>query len=166
MSLEALWCGGVVFLFMVMMVLWGFISPQLLQKVMSLYLADLKLLEAGCLDVSGIQKLAKMGTNGTFSNNIWRDFKTLLPAPKLPKPLLIHFPIKHTSLGKIMASIPLLLPHTLFSAIYTHYPDMWQKIVYPGRTTCGKFWSAVQGSPQFASHPVRLRSSLSLALDL
>ena len=46
---------------MVMMVLWGFISPQLLQKVMSLYLADLKLLETGCLDISGIQKLAKMG---------------------------------------------------------------------------------------------------------
>ena len=151
---------------MVMLVLWGFISPQLLQKVMSLYLADLKLLEAGCLDVSGIQKLAKMGTNGTFSNNIWRDFKTLLPAPKLPKPCMLQFPIKHTSLGKIMASIPLLLPHTLFSAIFTYYPLMWEKIVYPGSTTCGKFWSAVQGSPQFASHPVRLRSSLSLALDL
>ena len=55
---------------MVMMVLWGCISPQLLQKVMSLYLADLKLLEEGCLDVNGIQKLAKMGSNGTYSQNI------------------------------------------------------------------------------------------------
>ena len=149
-----------------MLVLWGSISPQLMQKVMSLYLDDLKLYDADCLEVSGIQKLAKMGTNGTFSSNIWRDFKTLLPAPKLPKPCMLQFPIKHTSLGKIMASIPLLLPHTLFSAIYTHYPLMWERIVCPGKHTCGKFWKAVQGSPQFASHPVRLRSSLSLALDL
>ena len=104
---------------MVMMVLWGCISPQLLQKVMSLYLADLKLLEEGCLDVHGIQKLAKMGSNGTYSQNIWRDFKNLLPAPKLPKPIMIKFPVKHTSLGNFVASIPLLLPHTLFSAIFT-----------------------------------------------
>ena len=146
---------------MVMMVLWGHISPQLLQKVMSLYLADLQLHKAGCLDVNGVQKLAKMGSSGTYSQNIWRDFKALLPAPKLPKPLMLKFPIKHTSLGKIVASIPLLLPHTLFSAIYTHYPDMWAKIVYPGKITCGKFWSAVQGSPQFASHPVRHRADFS-----
>ena len=151
---------------MVMMVLWGHISPQLLQKVMSLYLADLGLHDAGCLDVNGIRKLAKMGSDGIYSQNIWRDFKALLPAPKLPKPLMLKFPVKHTSLGKIVASIPLLLPHTLFSAIYTHYPLMWERIVCPGKTTCGKFWRAVQGSPQFASHPVRLRSSLSLALDL
>jgi hypothetical protein len=44
---------------MVMMVLWGHISPQLLQKVMSLYLADLGLHDAGCLDANGIRKLAQ-----------------------------------------------------------------------------------------------------------
>ena len=49
---------------MVMMVLWGLISAQLLQKVMALYKADLELLKAGKLDVSGIHKLASTGTDG------------------------------------------------------------------------------------------------------
>ena len=144
---------------MVMMVLWGLISPQLMQKVMSLYKADLKLLAEGRLNVDGIEKLAKLGSNGTYSQNIWRDFKKILPVPKLPKPLMISFPLKHTSLGKFVASMPMLLPHTLFAAIYEHYPLMWQRIVMPGKQTCGKFWQAVRSSPQFASHPVKHRNA-------
>ena len=58
---------------MVMMVLWGLISPQLLQKVMLLYKADLELLEAGKLDVSGIHKMAGLGGNGRHAQNVWRD---------------------------------------------------------------------------------------------
>ena len=140
-----------------MMVLWGLISPQLLQKVMSLYKADLKLLAEGKLDVKGIDKLAGIGSNGSYPNHIWRDFKKLLPVPKLPKLQMVQFPMKHTTLGKIVHSVPMLLPHTLFAAIYEHYPLMWEKIIYGSRLTCVKFWQAVRGSPQFASHPVRHR---------
>ena len=39
----------------------GLLASAVGRKVMSLYLAVLKLLEIGCLDISGIQKLAKMG---------------------------------------------------------------------------------------------------------
>ena len=39
----------------------GLLASAVGRKVMSLYLADLKLLVIGCLDISGIQKLAKMG---------------------------------------------------------------------------------------------------------
>ena len=105
-----------------MMVLWGLISPQLLQKVMSLYKADLKLLEEGCLDLNGIDKLAKMGSNGSHENNVWRDMKALLPEPKLPKLSMLQLPMQHTTLGKFVHSVPMLLPHTLFAAIYEHYP--------------------------------------------
>ena len=140
-----------------MMVLWGLISPQLLQKVMSLYKADLKLLAEGKLDVKGIDKLAGMGSNGSYPNNIWRDFKKLLPVPKLPKLHMVQLPMKHTTLGKFVHSVPMLLPHTLFAAIYEHYPLMWEKIIYGSRLQCVKFWQAVRGSPQFASHPVRHR---------
>ena len=140
---------------MVMMVLWGLVSPQLLQKVMALYAADLKLLEAGKLDLNGIEKLAKIGTNGTLPNCCWRDLKAILPAVKLPSPKVVLFPLKHTNLGRFAQRLPLLLPHTLFAAIYNHFPEMWQKIVYPGALTCQRFWKAVSGSPQFAQHDVK-----------
>ena len=69
---------------MVMMVLWGLVSPQLLQKVMALYKADLELLGAGKLDVSGIHKMAGLGSNGNLPNHCWRDLKRILPAVELP----------------------------------------------------------------------------------
>ena len=140
---------------MVMMVLWGLVSPQLLQKVMALYQADLKLLEEGKLDLKGIEKLAKLGSHGTQPSHCWRDLKAILPAVKLPSPKVVLFPLKHTNLGKFAQRLPLLLPHTLFAAIYNHFPEMWQKIVYPGALTCQRFWKAVSGSPQFAQHDVK-----------
>ena len=126
---------------MVMMVLWGHISPQLLQKVMALFSEDLKLYEEGVLDVNGIEKLGGIGSNGSHSNNCWRDFKNLLPVPKLSKLQRIMLPMKHTTLGKIIRSVPMLLPHTLFAAIYEHYPLMWERIIYGSRLTCMKFWN-------------------------
>jgi len=142
---------------MVMMVLWGHISPQLLQKVMKLMQADLQLFKEGNLDTNGIDNLAKLGSSGAYPNHMWRDLKRILPKPKLPELHIFQFPLKHTTLGKIIRSVPMLLPHTLFSAIYEHYPLMWEKIIYGSRLTCMKFWNAVQGSPHFASHPVRFR---------
>jgi len=143
---------------MVMMVLWGHISPQLLQKVMALMHDDLQLYKAGLLDVNGIDKLRGIGSKGSHSNTCWRDLKNLLPVPRLGKLQRIMLPMKHTTLGKFMHSVPMLLPHTLFAAIYEHYPLMWEKIIYGSRGTCQKFWAAVRGSPHFASHPVRHRA--------
>ena len=140
---------------MVMMVLWGLVSPQLLQKVMALYKADLELLEAGRLDVSGIHKMARLGCNGSHPEHTWRDLKRMLPAVKLPLPKVMLFPLKHTNLGRFAERLPLLLPHTLFAAIYNHFPEMWQRIVFPGALTCQRFWRAVSGSPQFAEHDVK-----------
>ena len=143
---------------MVMMVLWGLISPQLLQKVMALFLDDLKLYNEGLLDVSGVHKMAGIGSKGAHANNCWRDFQNLLPMPKLGKLTRILLPMRHTNLGKFVQKVPMLLPHTLSAAIYEHYPLMWERIIYGTRGTCVKFWSAVRGSPQFASHPVRHRA--------
>ena len=142
---------------MVMMVLWGHISPQLLQKVMALFRADLKLHKESCLDLNGIDHLEGIGTKGAHPNTCWRDLKTLLPVPKLAKLQRLLLPMKHTSLGKFVRSVPMMLPHVLFAAIYEHYPLMWEKIIYGSRLTCQKFWHAVRGSLQFRSHPVRHR---------
>jgi hypothetical protein len=142
---------------MVMMVLWGHISPQLMNKVMNLLHADLMLYKDRLLDVHGSEKLTNIGSKGAHPQHMWRDFQALLPKPKLGKLFRLMVPMKHNTLGKFMHSVPMLLPHTLFAGIYEHYPLMWEKIIYGSLGTCRKFWAAVRGSPQFAAHPVRHR---------
>ena len=143
---------------MVMMVLWGHFTPQTLQKVMGLMSADLKLHKEGRLDVAAIDKLGGIGSNGSHPNNCWRDLRKLLPVPKLPKLHRLLLPMVHNTLGKFRASVPMLLPHALFAAIYEHYPLMWEKIIYGSRATCNKFRHSVRDSPQFLSHLVRHRA--------
>ena len=82
-----------------MMVLWGYLSPQLLQKVMELLEQDLDSHAKGKLNTDPIHKFASMGTKGTYANNIWRDFKALLPEPKLPKLHDVLLPMVHNVLG-------------------------------------------------------------------
>jgi len=142
---------------MVMMVLWGHISPQLLQKVMALFHADLLLHKEGQLDTNGIEKLKGLGSKGSHPEHCWRDLKHLLPVPRLGKLFRLMLPMKHNTLGQFRHSVPMLLPHTLFAGIYEHFPLMWEKIIYGSIGTCRKFWAAVRGSPQFAAHPVRHR---------
>ena len=141
----------------VMMVLWGEISPQLMRKVMHLFKDDLALFEDGCLDTDHIDKLARLGCYGQYPENVWSQFKALLPQPKLSNLTMVWLPLKHTTLGKITELVPLLLPHTLFASIYEHYPAMWQKILYPGAERCKEFWHAVRNSPHFLQHKVGSR---------
>ena len=54
---------------MVMMVLWGHISPQMLQKVMALMSADLKLHKDDLLDVNSIDRLGGIGSKGVHAQN-------------------------------------------------------------------------------------------------
>ena len=144
-----------------MMVLWGQMSPQLLQTLMGHMVADLELYDQDLLDVQSIKKMARLGTYGRYPNNVWTEFKNLLPTPKLPKLHYFWLPMRHNVLGRFWKQVPMLLPHELFSAIYHHYPAMWKKIVYPGQEVCKKFWKAVEGSEQFKQHPVRSRRDYS-----
>ena len=83
-----------------MIVLWGHITPQPLQKVMSLLTSDPKLFEEGRLDTNHIDKLAGLGSNGVYSNHVWAQLENILPQPKPPKLQMIQLLMKHTTLGK------------------------------------------------------------------
>ena len=56
----------------VMMVLWGQISLQLLQKIMELLEQDLENHVHGRLDTEPIHKFASMGTMGTYAQHVER----------------------------------------------------------------------------------------------
>jgi len=82
---------------MVMMVLWGHISPQLMQKVMALMSADLKLHSEGLLDVNGIEKLRGHLAKGSAFQQLLERFQGFAAnakaaqAPKAPGSYEAHF---------------------------------------------------------------------------
>ena len=69
---------------LVVMVLWGHTTPQHLQKVMSLLKSDLKLFEAGRLDTNHIDKLAGLGSDGVYPNNMWTQLKNCCQSQSFP----------------------------------------------------------------------------------
>ena len=143
---------------MVMSTLWGEISPNMCQKVMHYLKADLEAMQQGNLDTWAVNKLAKCGSEGRHSCHVWRDMQKLLPTPKLPKLHYEFLPLKHLKRSEFFQSMPLILPHELFSAIYHHYPVMFDKLVYGSQATCNSFWKAVAGGEQFRSLCVSLGS--------
>ena len=151
---------------MVLMCLWGHISPQVLQRVMDLFMVDLALHKADKLDLSSVEVLAGLGSHGEHPNNIWRDLKNRLPAPKLPSLHSFTIPYKHTVLGFLYLPTTIILPHELFAAMYHNMSHMWAECICPSKEVCRKFWNCVRGTPQFASHPVRLLGDLSKCIPL
>ena len=70
---------------MVMQVLWGFMTPQSCQHIMSLFCEDLLAHGDGHLDINSVEALGGLGSKGRYPQNVWRDFKACLPQPRLPK---------------------------------------------------------------------------------
>ena len=51
----------------------------------------------------------------------------------------------------------LLLPHELFSSIYSEYRHAWQKSILPNTSELRHFWREVDGHPQMLGHELRQR---------
>lgn len=141
----------------VMMVLWGQVSPQLLRTIMEFFGKDLDNHKLGTPDTDPIRKFAAMGTSGRYPKTIRRDFKALLPDPKLPKLHDVLLPMVHNVLGMFRRNVLMILPHELSTAIYRHYPDIWTNIIYGSREHCKQFWHSVRRGQHFLQHPVRIR---------
>ena len=110
---------------------WGFVSPQLLHKVMSAFLHDLELAREGELDDSMIIKLAKLGTDGAYANNMNRDLIKSIGKPNLPSPHSFMAPLAHKVLGYFARAVYVILPHELFAHIYHFYPSAWRERFCP-----------------------------------
>ena len=139
---------------MVMLVLTGFMSPQLFARLVRMIVRDLKRMKAGKLNMRSLEKLGSIGSSGDNPITCWRDLKTLLPVPKLPKLFRLKLPLVHTSMGRFFHDVPLLLPHQLFAALWKHYPESFNSLILGSRENCRKFWAAVKDSPQFRAHKV------------
>jgi len=115
---------------MVMMVLWGELSPQVCQKLAAAVFADF---QAGAnLDIAPLKKLANLGTKGAHAQNVWGGFVKLLPPLRLCKPFEFKCPFKTRLLGRFFRPSSMLLPHELFADIFHLFPDIWRTAVVPG----------------------------------
>ena len=84
---------------MVMMCLWGNVSPQILQNnYMELASKDVENHSVGVLGFDQVKALASLGSSGAHPNHIWHSFLNKLPRRKLPSLHEFHMPSKHNAL--------------------------------------------------------------------
>ena len=124
----------------------------MLQKAMNLFEKDLESMANGTLDVAAVSKLGSLGTRGSQPSHCWRDLVAWLPKPKLPALHYMFLPLYNQILGRFSKSLPIILLHKLFPAIFHHYPVMFDKLVYGSRDHCRRFWNSVRNSEHFMSH--------------
>ena len=56
--------------------------------------------------------------------------------------------MRHLKRGLFFSKMPMLLPHEMFSAIWHHYPVMFDRMFGTIENAKG-FWAAVEGGPHF-----------------
>ena len=68
-----------------MMWAWGLISPQLIQKLMFLFIHDIENAKNEDLDMTMINTLAALGSNGDYPQNMHRSLMNSIGKHNLPK---------------------------------------------------------------------------------
>ena len=130
-------------------------SPQMLQHMMRLFVADLEAAGDGRLDLQRVRQLAGLGGGGRFPQNMNKQLVDSLSKTNMPKQISFLVPMRHTVHGFFYRACDMILPHALFSALYHHYHAEWIRRVCPSQEAVARFWSSVQHGVQFLNHPVR-----------
>jgi len=78
---------------------WGAISPQMLQRIMALFLVDLQAAADGSLDISKVQDFANLGYGGKHPQTMNKQLTDSLRGHQLPSPHNFMVPLRHTVLG-------------------------------------------------------------------
>lgn len=137
---------------------WGDISTPLLQKIAAAAVND-------GINLTDLVTLADLGAKGAYPGNMHRELASKLKHSVVSTHLsTIEVAYKNVrgSLGSIVRRhVPILLPHELFSAIHTYYPEAFASCILGGSSdNIGKFWTAMRGSNHFAHHPLSTRRDL------
>ena len=130
---------------------WGLISPQLIQKLMTLFKQDLENAEHDDLDMTMVNELAGLGSSGDYPQNMHRSLMNSIGKHNLPTPHSFLAPLTHKVLGHFSRSVDMILPHELFSSVYHCYKAAWVDRICPSSARVEKFWDAVNGTVQFLS---------------
>ena len=130
---------------------WGIMSPQTIQKIARLALADCRTFKGSDCRLPDLEDLASAGSDGKHSNNIHRDImKKFGEKSSLPQPMSVSMPFAN-NLGEQTQAI--LLPHEMFASIYRSYRDTWETSLVPSVDRLESFWKAVERHPIMLNHP-------------
>ena len=131
---------------------WGNISTPMLQKVA----------EAACADGARhphLDKLSAIGSHGRHPGNTHRDLLRLLKAPIVPAALTdwnvwMKLPFMKTA----QMSQKFVLPHALFSHIYSHDFGLFEQVFLGGnQDRLVEFWSQVGTTKHYESSHIVTR---------
>ena len=123
--------GSLLVAYLLSEMVWGAISPQQAQHIANLAKKDIDALQGKPRVYDEIADLAGVGSSGAYPNKCYGAF-------------LFKLPYKQP-VGEVLQSM--MLPHELFSAIFTHYPATWTKSMHSSHEACEHFWTSMEGHP-------------------
>jgi len=134
---------------------WGVMSPQTVQQLAALAMADINMVKKDDEDFEDLTKLASVGSHGVHKNNCHRDILQYASSfVKLQNPFYETIPFKDKFGDQLQA---IMLPHETFAYMHDNCPDAFKALICPGPDILEDFWTSVDGHPQLVEHPVRDR---------
>ena len=131
---------------------WGYFRPQRVQQIAEMAVKDIEKSKEDPRILEDLYTLAKLGTKGKHANNIHAELMSRVEhVPKIPRPFKAAVPLK----GFLNSVQSMLLPHEMFSCVYTHYRQVWNTAILPSIDRMQRFWRAMRLHPQFQEHPLK-----------
>ena len=130
-------------------VLWGALSPARAQKYAQAAVAS-------GTNTGQIKKMARMGTSGMHSRNVWRDLKVHLGPNIFGRALrIVQMPLQ-IDLGRVVqGSVGIIYPHLLLAQTYQHFRGDFVEILLGGSVDkVAQFWGQMADHPAFRGHPM------------
>ena len=131
---------------------WGFMSPQLVQKISMLAMKDINnAASTGCI-LKSLEQLSKLGGTGHLANNMHRDIRQFQSMSSLPVGLEVQLPFENVG----FQTQSIMLPHELFSSLYHSYPAAWAEAIMPTPEKLEEFWNAQETHPNMEGNPIKM----------
>ncbi len=141
-------------LHLLLQILWGIMSSQQGQMLAILSCADIE--AVGGRPPDNLRNLSRIGCEGKYPQNCWRDIKKLLSEPMLTPPSSIWIPVKANShRGYNWEELYFIDPHVIFADLYNE-TAAWETVILPSPEDAVTFWEeqVLAGSPRLAGNPM------------
>ncbi|CAE7222140.1 unnamed protein product [Symbiodinium sp. CCMP2592] len=116
---------------------WGEMSAQDIQVIADLAVQD----SEEKRDLTKLKKLGKAGSHGRYANKVYRAvYKTAAQGIRIPSPFLVKIPFK-SPWDMLLQAV--MLPHILFSSIFSSYKATWEKSICPNVEALERFWNVI-----------------------
>lgn len=103
--------------------------------------------------------LSKLGTKGLYQQNCHAELLRKVKPSRLDTSMaFIHTWVRRGAQSITRVSHPILLPHIVFSLLYSDYKEGFELRMLGGaRGNVRKFWESMTNHPSYQDHPAKLR---------